>query len=700
MAPKFFADENGNALSKKPKAFVKTTSVKRSPIPIDYFTIDELIAAGGRGYKMIWDIECFKNYFLIGFKCKELKKYWTFEVSPVGTMDLNLLNWVIFNFQLIGFNSKKYDELMLLLSLRGYSAERLKEYSNKIIAQKDIHKGLTVFEACEEFGLRLPNIDHIDLIEVCPLQGSLKKYAARLMSKRIQDLPFDHNKELTLEEAEEVKNYCLGSDIPATELILDELSEQMNLRYNLTEKYGVDLRSKSDAQIAEAVITKEIERITGKKVKKANIPPGTSFKYIPPPFIEFQTDYLKSVYEDIKRAEFITSESGAPLWPAGLGELVQDDINDPDNGKGIWSLKVNIANKLYKMGMGGLHSCEKTIAHYADEETDIDDDDVESYYPRIILILKLFPKHLTEAFLTVYAAIVEQRVTAKRNSAKCKKNGDKDGALMWKVISDSLKIVINGSFGKLGSIWSAIYAPDLMIQVTLSGQLLLLMLIEMFELNNIPVISANTDGIVTKYNKKLKGLKADIIKSWENHTGFKTENTNYLAVYSKDVNNYIAIKTPDKNGIVKAKAIGAYKNPWDDPELAIFRFHKNPVTTVCIEAVKDFLISKKPIEESIRECTNINRFIVVKSVAGGAHKDGVYLGKEARWYYAQDVRGQINYVTNGNKVGDSDGAKPIMDMPDEFPSDLDYNFYIEKANKMLYDIAYYKKPETVSLFDD
>jgi len=698
MTIKFFADENGNAVSKKPKQRVDAIAVKRSQIPIDYFTFDELIDAGARGYKMIWDIECFKNYFLIGFKCKELGKYWAEEITPIGGMNLDLLNWIIFNFQLIGFNSKKYDELMLMLSLRGYNAERLKTYSNQIIPQKDIHMGLTPFQACKEFNLKLPNIDHIDLIEVCPLQGSLKKYAARLMGKRIQDLPFDHNKELTFEESQDVKNYCLGSDIPATELILDELSEQMQLRYNLTEKYGVDLRSKSDAQIAETVLKKEIERLTGKEVKRPDIPPGTTFQYKPPPFIEFQTPYLKQVYEDIKAAKFVTSDSGAPLWPEGLGELVKDDKDDSED-KGRWVLKVAVGNALYKMGMGGIHSCEKTIAHYADDETEIDDDDVESYYPRIILILKLFPKHLTEAFLEVYDGIVEQRVTAKRNAAKCKKEGDKAGALMWKVISDSLKIVINGSFGKLGSIWSAIYAPDLMIQVTLSGQLLLLMLIEMFELNNIPVISANTDGIVTKYPKILKARKAEIIKAWEEHTGFKTENTKYSAVYSKDVNNYIAIKTPDKDGIVKAKAIGAYKNPWDDPELAIFRFHKNPVTTVCIEAVKDFLISKKPIEESIRSCTNINRFVAVKSVAGGGHKDGVYLGKEVRWYYALDTCGQINYVSNGNKVGDSDGAKPIMDMPDTFPDDINYSYYVEKAQSMLFDIGFHKKPVTANLFD-
>jgi len=42
---------------------------------------------------------------------------------------------------------------------------------------------------------------------------------------------------------------------------------------------------------------------------------------------------------------------------------------------------------------------------------------------------------------------------------------------------------------------------DKMLQVTITGQLVLLMLIEMLEDAGISVISGNTDGIVSKYHK-------------------------------------------------------------------------------------------------------------------------------------------------------------------------------------------------------
>ena len=45
-----------------------------------------------------------------------------------------------------------------------------------------------------------------------------------------------------------------------------------------------------------------------------------------------------------------------------------------------------------------------------------------------------------------------------------------------------------------------------MIHVTVTGQLALLMLIEVLELNHIEVVSGNTDGIMIKCRKELQTL--------------------------------------------------------------------------------------------------------------------------------------------------------------------------------------------------
>jgi hypothetical protein len=109
------------------------------------------------------------------------------------------------------------------------------------------------------------------------------------------------------------------------------------------------------------------------------------------------------------------------------------------------------------MGIGGLHSSEQRQALVSDSDHVLIDRDVTSYYPAIILEGNLSPLHLRErdAFIRVFRSIVQRRVEAK-------KKGDS-------VVANALKIVANGSFGKLGSRYSVLYSPHLMIQVTLTG---------------------------------------------------------------------------------------------------------------------------------------------------------------------------------------------------------------------------------------
>jgi hypothetical protein len=64
-----------------------------------------------------------------------------------------------------------------------------------------------------------------------------------------------------------------------------------------------------------------------------------------------------------------------------------------------------------------------------------------------------------------------------------------------------------------------------------------------------------------------------------------------------------------------------------------------------------------------------------------------YLGRVVRWYRRTGAKQYIEYVTSGNKVGGSDGACPVMDLPDSFPIDIDYNFYLTEANDLLRELG-------------
>lgn len=290
------------------------------------------------------------------------------------------------------------------------------------------------------------------------------------------------------------------------------------------------------------------------------------------------------------------------------------------------------------------------------------------------------------------------------------------------------KIQINGTFGKTGSPYSVLFAPQMLIQTTITGQLSLLMLIEWHELYGIPVISANTDGIVIDVPRDKLQVSEYLIAEWERRTGLEMETDDYVALYARDVNNYFAIKTPDD---VKRK--GEYAK-------AGLAEKKNPDVEICADAVAEFLAKGTPIEYTIAACRDITKFVTIQRVNGGGVKmwgegprkgarvmdmlgtllangwikDGrkwrkgdvqtdpttayqscfqpqkaEFLGKVVRWYYGTRSPGPIVYASNGNTVSLSYGARPCMTLPDEFPDDIDYEWYINKAQSMLKDVGYY-----------
>lgn len=619
-----------------------------------------------QGQALVFDIECYTNYFLAAFRCPKSHKLIYFEL---GNAELNIpkLHWILHNFLIIGFNSLTYDLTITALALAGKPNEVLKWATNEII-----QTGTRPQDVLKQQKVKRLKINHIDLIEVAPLSGSLKKYAARLHVKRMQDLPFPPDTLLTPYQIAIVRWYCINSDIPATIAVYEGLQEQLKLREVMSHEYGVDLRSKSDAQVAEAVISEEFRKLRGARPRQPEIEPGTSYRYQVPSFLKFQTPLLNWALDVVRRAEYVVSDFGNVLLPPEVTDL-----------------KLHIAYGVYRMGNGGLHSSETSIAHIADHTFHIYDRDVESFYPRIILNQQLYPAHLGPDFLNVYQGIVDRRLHAKGMIKKSKDAKDKDAEARWKAQSDSLKITINGSFGKLGSMYSVLYAPDLLIQVTMTGQLSLLMLIERLELACIHVISANTDGIGIRVPVEMQATYEAVIAQWERDTDYVTEETEYSMLLQRDVNNYIAIKKKD----AETKNKGAFANPWSIPN-NIWRFHKNPVNLICTEAIEALLTKHIPMERTIRECKDITKFVTVRDVRGGAVKldaEGKtlsFMGKMIRWYYSANEPGEIVYALSGKKVARSDGAKPLMDLPDTFPEDVDHQWYIDEAEKMLLDLGY------------
>jgi hypothetical protein len=636
---------------------------KYEAVQHEFFSDLELLHAAQCNERLVYDVEVYPNYFIVSFKSLISKKIVYFELSDSHSFDPEKLKWVLDNFCCIGFNSIKYDAIILDLILNGATTSQLWWATEQLITF-DVRP----YELLKQCNIEPLRFNHIDLIEVAPLFASLKLYGGRMHVPRMQDLPFKPGMFLTSEQMIACRLYNFN-DLQQTEFLYVELTPQIELREKLSVDYNQDLRSKSDAQIAEAVLNAEIAKLNGMRCTRPTIAPGTKYKYKVPGSIVYTTPLMQRVLQLVKDSDFVVGKDGSIEMPEQLRKL-----------------SIGIGSSVYTMGIGGLHSTEKGKTYIAANGYLLRDRDVTSYYPQIILNQALYPTHLGRAFLIAFSALVKMRLHAKESATALEKqygsvekmpDGIKQAYKTFVSTAESLKIVINGTFGKLANKWSVVYSPDLMVQVTVSGQLFILMLIERLELAGITVISANTDGIVSKFEPHQEELFNSIVAQWEKDTGLKTEETAYSGLYSRDVNNYIAITTKGK---VKTK--GAY-GLGEKSRLA-----KNPTGTICSEAIIAFLKDKVPIEKTIRECKNIEEFVHVRHATGGALKDGEYLGKTLRWYYKKDQEGEIIYAKNGNKIPKSYGAKPLMTLPNGLPEDIDYDWYEREANEMLADLGY------------
>lgn len=599
--------------------------------------------------RLFFDIEVYQNYFLVLFM-REDGKSKTFEIFEDDlsnfSRDIILGTMTHPDVELVGFNSDSYDLPLLTYALVHPVPKDLKRESDRII-----QRNIPPWQFYRNEGLQPPQVNHIDLINVAPGKVGLKLYGGRLNSKLLQELPIEHTEIIKKEQIPLLRQYC-KNDTTVTRMLFEALSKQVELRRSMSKVYGTDLRSKSDAQIAEAVLKAEYTRLTKDIATKVPFEKG-SFFYQPPDYIKFFTEELNEAFGVICTSEMvIKKESGHVIMP-----------------KAIENLRIEINGSQYKIGIGGLHSRESEIAHFSDNRVVLIDRDVESYYPRMMLNMGMQPKGFGNHFTTVYEKILEDRLEAKHKKDMVK--------------SDSLKIVLNGTFGKTSNKYSTLYSPDFMIQTTITGQLTILMLIEALELCGIPVISANTDGIVIKCPRDRVDDLNLIVEKWEKRTGLKTEETRYKALYSRDVNNYIAIK---EDGSTKAKGV------FGPPTLA-----KNPQNPICNDAVIAYLTTGKPLEETIKGCRDITKFLTLRTVNGGAEKNGEPLGKAIRWYYAIGETGSIKYMTNGNTVPRTEGARPLMNLPENFPEDVDHDWYIRECQEILMDIGAVSRPQAPKL---
>lgn len=582
----------------------------------------------------VFDVEVYPNCTLFLAKCIETNERQSIWHSESGSATRLRVFVGDKDKTFVGFNSYHYDSVIVSAWCKGLDTETIKRISDAIIIE-----GISSFQIKTEYKLNDVLNDHIDLIEVAPSFVGLKAYGARMNMPMLQDLPYDPNADLDNDQQNILESYCLN-DIATTTELFKRLEPELELRLQMSKQYGIDLRSKSDSQMAEQAFKKTL------KLKSYEVPIPNSITYDPPEYLKMDFAGTQSVLEDIAEMKFyVDKKSGHIKMPDSLDKL-----------------EVYTRTGSYKLGIGGLHSThDKRVTHLARDEL-IYEIDAASFYPTIILNGNLSPSHIGDRFINEYRRIYDERIQAKSR-------GDK-------VTADTLKISLNGTFGKLASPHSILYAPDLMLAVTMTGQFTLLMLIEMLEREGVTVLSANTDGIVIRVADYNEQSARWCVQQFEELSGFTFEFTQYEKIAFKDVNNYIAVK---KDKTVKAKGI-----------YAPVSLRKNPTAPVCAYAVGQWLARGTSFERTIEKAL-FDMFITARNVAGGGVQGGKYLGKVVRWYQSNKTTEPILYAKNNNKVPKSDGAQSCMHVVpgdwSEKPDDLDTQWYINECIDIAHNIG-------------
>jgi hypothetical protein len=313
--------------------------------------------------------------------------------------------------------------------------------------------------------------------------------------------------------------------------------------------------------------------------------------------------------------------------------------------------------------------------------------DVASYYPTLIASKGISPAAYGVTGSATYRTILERRLGLKRRSKEVE---DADERKRLEAEAAGLKLVLNSTFGKFGSQWSSLFDLRALITVTISGQLMLIDLIERLSASGVRVLSCNTDGLflsVGRADERWKG----ILREWQADTGMRLEVEPLKRLAILAGNRYATL---DLRGKIKRRGAGV------KGELSPFA---SPNHLVIADAVVSALLLDVPPERTVEGCRDPVRFCAVtrksakvRSAVLADRSSGteIELGKVTRWYKSRDSGRDIVHRFDAGRhstPSHATGVDLALDLVDgALPYDLDRAWYAAQARKQVQVVPGYR----------
>lgn len=604
----------------------------------------------------VYDIEIFPNCFSLTIKNTETKEFQFFELSNrknnlVDLVPLFLDKRYIF----CGYNNIHYDNPIVNFIIE--YKETLKKSTRLDIEYNLFQLSQTIIKGDLEKWKRWKyanNFETLDLLTMLfsqKLRVGLKEMQVTMKYSNVQEYDGNFEAPIPEEDIPKMIQYNIN-DVNSTEELLYRCENDIKLRLNIEEEYGIKALNKDGVNLGMEILkTKYLEKThkTWNDIKDLRSPcDKIALNEIILPFIKFDNPILKDL----------------------LNEMKQQVVSPDRKGYNKHFLMDNLE---YSVGVGGIHSVNKPSIFIAKEDEVISDVDVASLYPSLIIEYGFYPPHLGKEFLEVYKGIKDERIEAKHNGNKLK--------------NLTLKLSINGLSGNLQSEFSWCYSPKTVMRIRINGQLLLLMLAEKLISIGCQIIQANTDGLFVLRKKKDEQKFKDVCKWWENLTRLELEEDRFERFYQFAINDYLGVIEGYKDS----------KNPKLLKKKGLFidsvTLGKGMQPMIIPKAINANLADNIPVEETIRNCKDINEFITYQKVDKKfavqymnkfiTHINRYYVSTNGGYLYKCEVEG--NKIVKFANMLTASGVTLCNDITaiKEFPKNINYKYYIKEANKIL-----------------
>jgi hypothetical protein len=561
----------------------------------------------------VYDFETIGNCFLaIYINIKDTSDMEIFQISDFKN---DLVEFVRFNQDLIrnknyivSFNGLSFDAQVAKLIID--NKYELLGLDKSVSARKIFSYAQQVIDHRNENGWNLFNVkdllwNEIDLAAINNYNNkqkfaSLKWLQFNMDWHNVMDMNCKPSDILTEEQIEELQVYCINDCLSTRELLTRNV-EQIEVRDNLSEHFGLELQNLSEPKLVKAILSDLLSKdlnIPKKELKKKRtFRSKIHLDEVILPYIKFQTKPLQDTLIKFKNLAL-----------------------DAENLKGSFAHKVTYRGLELSFALGGIHGAKRGI--YAEEDDMIIKSfDVKSYYPNLCIRNKWGPAHFDPAiYCNRYEWFYDERLKYPKSNP----------------LNYLYKIVLNSAYGLSNDKHSFLKDSLLTMQTTVNGQLLLVQLME--ELcESIPgarPIMINTDGGEIILPKEYVPVYEDICTKWEKMTNLILEFEDYQKLIIWDVNNYIGIFKPYE--IEKEKAKSMYDSSYPKPLMRkrkekYFHYpvklkgrfeidkqlHKNKSNRIKPIAIYNYFVHGKSPEETIKENKNIYDYCAGVRAKGG-----------------------------------------------------------------------------------